>query len=79
MTEDYDRSLERVVRGEDQRAKLAGFGTTKQGRSLVRQFWKQLTDHIGPNRGSKAIQKALRGTSDEDLALRLLVAGLSVC
>jgi DNA-directed RNA polymerase, mitochondrial len=76
---DDNRSLERVARSEDQLAKLTGFGTTKQGRALARQYCERLADHIGTNRGSKAVRKALRGITDEDLALRLLVAGVSVC
>ena len=38
MKDDYDRSVERLARSEDQRAKLNGFGTTKQGRALARRY-----------------------------------------
>ena len=79
MKDDYDRSVERVARSEDQLARLTGFGTTKQGRTLARQYCPQLADNIGTNRGSRAVRKALRGIKDEDLAFRLLVAGVSVC
>jgi hypothetical protein len=50
MNDDYDRSLERVARSEDQRARITGFGTTKQGRALARQYCERLADSIGASR-----------------------------
>ena len=82
MNDDYDRSLERVARSEDQRAKLSGFGTTKQGQALARRYHTRLADKIGAARATghpKPIWKALRGLENDDLALRLLIAGVSVC
>lgn len=82
MKDDFDRSLERLARSEDQRAKLAGFGTTKQGRALARRYYKQFAERISDERASgrgKAVWKALRGIENGDLALRLLIAGVSVC
>ena len=65
MNDDYDRSLERVARSEDQRAKLSGFGTTKQGQALARQYNEQLADRIAAQSAPQAIPrlvwKALRG------------------
>ena len=82
MNDDYDRSLERVARSEDQRAKLSGFGTTKQGQALARRYNEQLADKISTERATghpKLIWKALRGLENDDLALRLLIAGVSAC
>jgi DNA-directed RNA polymerase len=80
---DRDRSLDRLVRSEEQRAQIAGFGTTKQGRALARQYVERLADSIGQERTTgrpKPVWKALRGIKDdEDLGIRLLVAGISVC
>ena len=83
MNNDFARSLERVAHTEDQRAKLGGFGTTRQGQALVRQYWEQLADIIAINRAAPAIRerlvwKALKGIKDDDLAVRLLIAGVSV-
>jgi len=63
-------------------APSAGFGTTKQGQALARQYCPQLAESIKANRAlgrPKPVWKALRGIGDEDLALRLLIAGVSVC
>ena len=64
MKDDYDRSIERVARSEDQRAKLAGFGTTKQGQALAGQYCQQLANSIKANRAlghPKSVWKALHG------------------
>jgi DNA-directed RNA polymerase, mitochondrial len=82
MSTDFDRSVERVARSEEQRARTTGFGTTKQGQALVRKYRGQLADRIGEERAygrNKAAWRALRGTNDDDLGVRLLVAGISVC
>ena len=54
MKDDYDRSLERVARSEERRAKLTGFGTTKQGRALARRYCERLADRISANRALAA-------------------------
>jgi DNA-directed RNA polymerase, mitochondrial len=82
MNNDYDRSLERLARSEYQRAKLSGFGTTRQGQALARQYHTRLAERINAERATgrpKHIWKALRGHENDDLALRLLIAGVSVC
>ena len=38
MNNDFARSLERVARSEERRAKLSGFGTPA-AQALVRQYW----------------------------------------
>ena len=82
MNNDFARSLERMTRSEDQRAKLSGFGTTRQGQALARQYHTRLAETINASRATgrpKHIWKALRGLANDDLALRLLIAGVSVC
>jgi DNA-directed RNA polymerase len=84
MHTDLDRSLERLTGSEETRAKLTGFGTTKQGQALTRQHREQLADEIASNRAHPAIRerpvwKAIRGSRDAVLAPRLLVAGITVC
>ena len=56
MNNDFDRSLERVARSEDQRAKLSGFGTTRQGQALARQHRRRLADIINVDRAAPAIE-----------------------
>ena len=83
MKPNLDHTVERIADSEEYRARTTGLGTTKQGQSVVRQYWKQLADGIGADRvlgrRDKAVWKALQGISDEDIALRLLTAGISVC
>jgi hypothetical protein len=67
MKTDFDRSLDRVVRSEEQRAKLTGFGTTKQGQALARQYIQQLADSIRSKRATgrpKPVWKALHAIGD---------------
>src|SRR5262249_18304551 len=76
-------SAERLVGGEETRAKLTGFGTTKQGQAIRRQYHDQLADVIDANRADparreKAIWGALRGIKVNDIAVRLLTAGMTV-
>ena len=51
MDNDLDRSAERLARSEETRARLTGFGTTKQGRAIERQFHDQLADIIAATVG----------------------------
>ena len=74
MKDDYDRSVERVARSEDQRAKLTGFGTTKQGRALARRYCERLADSISADVPLAAPSQSGRlygASKDDDLALRL--------
>jgi DNA-directed RNA polymerase len=82
MNNDFARSLERVARSEAQRANLSGFGTTRQGQALARHYHTRLAETINASRATgrpKHIWKALRGHENDYLALRLLIAGVSVC
>jgi Autographiviridae RNA polymerase len=80
--DDLDRSLDSLLRREDHRAKTTGRGTTQQARSLVRQYREQLADKIGADRthpahAYKDILQAIKRFTVDDLAERLLVAGIS--
>jgi len=81
---DIDHSLERLLLSEEHRTRTTGFGTTRQGQALARQYRKQLADKIaadrtyGRQRHKKDVWRALKGMDDEVLAIRLLVAGVSV-
>ena len=83
MDNDLDRSAERLARSEETRARLTGFGTNKQGQAIQRQFHHQLADDIAANRGDQRRERpvwaALKGIKIDDLALRLLTAGITVC
>jgi hypothetical protein len=74
---DLDRSLDRVWRSEEHRTRTTGFGTTRQGQALARQYRKQLADSIAAD-CKKDVCRALKGIDDDTLAIRLLVAGISV-
>jgi hypothetical protein len=54
MDNDLNRSAERIADSEETRVRRTGFGTTKQGRAIERQFHEQLTDIIGANRKAPA-------------------------
>jgi hypothetical protein len=83
MNTDLHHSAERLAKSEEYRARAAGFGTTKQGQALTRQYRERLADRISADRAlgrrDKVVRGALKDIDDDDLALRLLVAGISVC
>jgi hypothetical protein len=54
MDSDLNLSAKRIADSEDSRARLSGFGTTKQGRAIERQFHEQLADIITANRNAPA-------------------------
>ena len=82
MKSNLDHSVERLVNSQDYRARATGLGTTREAQAVVRQHWKPLADRIAIDRTlgrrDKTVWGALKGISDDDLALRLLVAGISV-
>jgi DNA-directed RNA polymerase, mitochondrial len=79
---EFDRSIKPLMDAEDHRSRTTGFGTTKQGQELARQNRQQLADRIRADRTNgrrvKAAWGALKGLDDQTIALRLLVAGISV-
>jgi hypothetical protein len=81
--DDLDRSFERLNRAEEYKRSALGYGFTKQGQALRREYETQLAHRIGVARGTerrnKALWLALKGIDDKTLALRLLTAGISVC
>ena len=77
------RNAERIAAAEESRARLTGFGTTKQGRAIGRHYHDQLVDIIAanrrtPDRRERAVWGALRSIEIDDLARRLLIAGITV-
>jgi len=77
---DIDQSHGRLVRSEEHRAKDTGDGTTKTGLALTRKWLSDLAGHIARDRVRKnrGVSAALKGLSDETVARRLLIAGISV-
>jgi DNA-directed RNA polymerase len=82
MKPNLEHSVERLAKSEEYRRIATGLGTTKQGLAVTRRHRGALADSIAKDRAhshAKAVWRALRGVKDDDLALRLLVAGVSVC
>jgi hypothetical protein len=83
MHNDLDRNAERIAGSEETRAKQTGFGTSKQGQAIRRQHHDRLAELIVANRADparreKVVWGALRGLKVDDLAVRLLTAGITV-
>jgi hypothetical protein len=68
MTE-IDRSFERLDRQEKSRAKVTGYGTTKQGQALARHHLNRLAEAIHverkSRRGDRAVWRALKDRDDK--------------
>jgi DNA-directed RNA polymerase len=84
MDNDLNRSAARIADDEETRARRTGFGTTRQGRAIERQFHERLADILDANRNAptpreRSIWGALKGIKIHDLALNLLTAGITVC
>jgi hypothetical protein len=81
---DLDRSIERIVKAEEQRASVAGFGATLQGQALLREpaYLHPLTQVIHACRiGRKtAVTTALTkaGKKSATIARELLFAGITI-
>jgi hypothetical protein len=72
MDHDLDRSFERLARSEETRARLTGFGTTKQGRAIERQYHEQLAEIIAanreaPDRRERPVWRAVKDIKIDDL------------
>jgi hypothetical protein len=81
-TRDIERSFDRLNRNEEFRSRATGYGTTRPGQALTRKYQPELTASIRADRSRPRGWKpwrALKDIDDETLALRLLVAGISVC
>ena len=83
MDNDLNRNAERIAGSEEARAKLTGFGTTRQGQAISRRYHDRLVELIDANRADparreRAVWGALRGIKNGDLAVRLLIAGITV-
>jgi hypothetical protein len=57
METDLQRSADSIASSEDQRAKLTGFGTNKQGQAITRRYREQLADAIEVYRAAPAISE----------------------
>jgi hypothetical protein len=84
LDHDLNRSAEHIACVEEARARSTGFGTTKQGRAIERQFHEQLAEIIAanrevPDRRERPVWRALKDIKIDDLTLRLLTAGITVC
>jgi DNA-directed RNA polymerase len=79
---ELDRSLDRVLDGEEYRTDATGFGTTKQAQALRRDYRQPLADRIAADRTygyrNKDVWRALKDMDDATLAIRLLIAGMTV-
>jgi DNA-directed RNA polymerase len=79
--DDYGHSVERIAKSEAHRGR-PGFGFTGQASVVIDRYLPQLAEWIGVSladrRRSRAVLRAVRGLSNEDIAHRLLIAGISV-
>jgi hypothetical protein len=81
MATELDRTANHVLDAEAYRAETTGFGTTKQGQALALKYRSQLAERIAEDRAQpddREVWRAFIGNDEETLALRLLVAGISV-
>jgi hypothetical protein len=79
--DDYGRSIERIAKSEAHRGQ-SGFGLTGQASVIVDRYLADLSEWVGVSladkRRSRDVLRAVRGLSKEDIARRLLLAGISV-
>src|SRR5690349_18256090 len=79
--DDYRRSVERVNKSEKHRGR-SGFGFTGQSGVIIDHYLPDLAewvrDSLADKRRSRAVRRALRYLDDEQIARRLLMAGISV-
>jgi hypothetical protein len=81
MATELDRTTNHVLDAEKYRAETTGFGTTRQGQALALKYRRQLAERIAEDRArpdEREVWRPLKDSDDETLALRLLVAGISV-
>jgi hypothetical protein len=75
--DEFDLSLERLARSEEHRTRTTGLGTSKQGQALGRQYRQPLVDRIAEDRSysrrDKDVWKAIKGNTDDTIAINLLV------
>src|SRR6516225_9337080 len=80
---DLDRhySEKRVAKSETYRGR-SGFGFTGRASVIVSRYLTYLAQWVGPSladkRRSRDVRRAVRGLNDEEIAHRLLLAGISV-
>src|SRR5262245_54408239 len=78
---DYSRSIERVNKSEAYRGR-SGFGFTGQASVIIDQYLPALAEWVGislaDKRRSRDVLRAVRGLNNDEIAYRLLLAGISV-
>jgi len=78
---DIGRSFDRLNRSEEYKARTLGRGLNKQGQALTRKYLRQLSDVIAADRAAsrrdRSLWLVLKDIDHEELALRLLIAGIS--
>src|SRR5262249_20557357 len=81
MDWDYRRSVERVAKSEIYRGR-SGFGFTGQASVVVNRYLADLSEWVDTSladkRRSRDVRRAVRGLGNEEIARRLLLAGISV-
>src|SRR5262245_13009663 len=82
MSDDWDRSVDRWIEAEYNLIKAAGFGVSKQGTVLSREYLPQLTRYIAGERRNgrrnRSVWRALKNLDDRQIALQLLTSGIDV-
>jgi len=92
---DIDNTIERRLKTEYFRADHLGFGVSKQGVGLAERYVPRLAqivaaDRAGPSnplweplqkvwRPDRELRRALKDMTDDDIAWRLLIVGISIC
>ena len=77
---EFERTTDRLLRSEERRAEIAGFGATRQGGALIRRYRNKLAKTISADRVTAgAVWITLSPIPDDDLAAVLLFAGISAC
>jgi DNA-dependent RNA polymerase len=82
MSEDLDKSVERLVDAEGRTAYSVGYSLTHQGQALTAKYLPELLRLIEAEKSHRrsdwAIWPLIKSIKNDDLALRLLVAGINV-
>jgi hypothetical protein len=80
---DWNRSIERQKRADDNRRAYLSLAFTKRGEGLTEKYYPQLANRIAEGLRDFEIRRALLRFSanldNVELAIQLLVAGINVC
>src|SRR6516225_6444795 len=81
MSEDLDKSVERLVNAEGRTAYSVGYSLTLSGRALTAKYLPQFIKIIEAEKAGRrnpTIWRVFKSLKIDALALRLLVAGINV-